>query len=265
MVIVRRRRALRPVWCFASLVLAGCAGESARQVPVCQAAWQELVIADELRPFYPEDGAWQSGNLVALSFSGESVYGSRERGLVYAPRGGFSVVSDADLPAIGMLAGAAALDGGVTFISIVDENGIYDVSSQRWRMVPQPGTRSYVQTTAAMGAKLAISYDHVELPEDGGDGTPAARFATYAPADATWRDTSEPPLADWHAPSLAWTGQGMLAWGGVDGERKPVSAAASYDLVEDAWTALNMEGAPVTPGGAIVWTGPEAVAWGGGR
>lgn len=258
-------RMLARLFRAAPLVLVSCAGESVRNLPTCQTAWQELVIPAELRPFYPEGGAWESGHLAVLSFSAQSPYKSQERGLVYDPLNGFSVMSEEGMPNIGALAPAVAWGDGVAFISVVDANGVYDVSSRQWVEVPAPGLSAYVQTTAGARADLAISYDRVTPPDGGAVGSVEARVATYALGDRTWRDASELPFTDWHGPALAWTGSELLAWGGTNGEHEEVSAAARYDPGLDAWLPVSMDGAPSAPGGGIAWTDPEAVAWGSQR
>ncbi len=112
-----RVRDLTRLWCVAPFVLAGCAGESVRHVPACQAAWQELIVPGELRPFYPAGGAWQLGHLAVLSFSAESPHESKERGIVYDVRKGFSAMSEAGMPDIGSLGGAVGWRREIAFIS----------------------------------------------------------------------------------------------------------------------------------------------------
>jgi hypothetical protein len=240
-----------------------------RHVPTCQAAWQELEVPAELRPFYPEGGAWQSGRLVVLGLSAESPYESRERGLVYDPRAGFSVVSEAGMPNIQMLAAAVAASDGVAFMSIVDANGTYDAVAEQWREVPDPGRNVHVQTVGSSGTELAISYDQLVESDDLGMGRRETGFSTHTPGDEIWRETSEPPFPDWNGPALAWTDHELLAWGGATyaggGDREPTNAAARYDPALDAWSSMSLQGAPTEPGGGMVWTDPEAVAWGSGR
>jgi len=226
-------------------------------------------VPEELRPFYPEGGAWQSGRLVGLSFSAQSPHESRERGLVYDPRAGFSVMPEEGMPNIGILAAAVVMGNDIAFLSVVDGNGAYNVTSAQWLEIPRPGSDANVLTTASSGAELAISYNEFVELDGGGGRTPEARYSTYAPGDETWRDTSEPPLADWHGAALAWTDHELLAWGGAvyrgSEDRKPVNAAARYDPALAAWSRVSMQDAPAEPGGSIVWTDPEAVAWGSER
>jgi hypothetical protein len=241
-----------------ALLLAGCAGESVRDIAVCQNAWQEIQVPAELSPFYPVAAAWTEGRLYLVGGS-DPQGASRESGLIYDPSSGFSVMSDQNIASLGVPVAALADGDGIFFLAGVDDSGRYDVATDSWSLLPRPDTGTGVLGSAVwLGDRIAISY--LRASKRSTTGTEAA-FFTYSPGDDAWKETSPPPLSDWQAPALTWTGQAMLAWGGVDSAGAGVSIATRYDPADDTWSALSTDGAPTTDGDGIVWTDPDAVAW----
>jgi hypothetical protein len=80
-----------------------------------------------------------------------------------------------------------------------------------------------------------------------------------------WDTLPPAPIATRESPSIAWTGEEMLVWGGVSGHAKPILHAdgAAYDPRSRSWRQL--PAAPLTPRqyASAAWTGTELVIWGG--
>jgi hypothetical protein len=66
--------------------------------------------------------------------------------------------------------------------------------------------------------------------------------------------------------SLVWTGDRMIAWGGVTatGVIDVVAIGGVYDPASDTWQPMSTDGAPDARRSAVgVWTGVDAIFWGG--
>jgi hypothetical protein len=71
-------------------------------------------------------------------------------------------------------------------------------------------------------------------------------------------------------PIVAWTGSGILVWGGYERtpgayeEGEPVQLASRFDLADMAWSAMQRSGEPtVRETAAMLWTGSRLLVWGG--
>lgn len=257
----RRSVAVALLGCGALFLVGGCAGESVRYVPTCQAAWHEIRIPEELRPFYPDGAAWLGGRVLALSEVYEFAGKSQEDLLAYTPGQGFTAPP---VPTnIGQPAATLVVDDGAVFVGMVDQSGRYELSTDTWSLLPRPD-HGGVYTAVSMGSRIAVAYER-DVPNPMGGATRDATFYGLTLGDEAWHELAPPPFADWFGPALAWTGKEILAWGGLRFERgdaEPLNRAARYDPDLDAWSAMGLDGAPTEPGGGIVWTGSEAVAWG---
>jgi len=260
-----------------ALAVSSCAGESVHRVPVCQAAWQELRVPHELLPFYPQAAVWQSGRLFAVRAPSYLKFPSQELGLIYDPVSGFSALPDEGMPAIDGTLAVVTTDDEIVFISSVNDTGAldaiwtYDPALESWRALPLPDSASGGVTAAArLGNEIAIDYERIN--SDAPAPAPVQEvFLRYRFGDEAWTEVSQPPIADWYAPALAWTGTEMLAWGGAQraseiGDPTPISAGARYDPARDTWASMSDQGAPTGSrwGATLVWTDPGAVAWGSG-
>jgi hypothetical protein len=237
-------------------LLSGCGGESVREIAPCRAAWQEIVIPSELKPFYPGAAVWHSGRLFLLRYSASSPLESRELGLIYDPARGFSTMSEADVPLMDINVAAIATGDAVVFFSYADQYGSYEVTTDTWSALPDPPRPGTTSGAVAMGQAMMVAHsvytDEVARP----------LFLTYRPGDADWTVTADPPVPDLRSPALVWTGDEVIAWGGMT---EPLSVGARYDPDLDAWTPMADDGAPASlnppPSRLGVWTGDAAVFW----
>lgn len=81
-------------------------------------------------------------------------------------------------------------------------------------------------------------------------------------AAAVWKALPDAGIAARSDPSVVWTRQAMIVWGGA-GQAGVLGDGASYDLATDRWAQLAP--APITPrrGQSAVWTGTKMVVFGG--
>ncbi len=84
-------------------------------------------------------------------------------------------------------------------------------------------------------------------------------------AAGRWSSLPAAPIAPRLDPSVVWTGQEMIVWGGASGPGGTQLHAdgAAYDPHSGQWHVLPP--APLSPreGQAAVWTGSEMIVWGG--
>lgn len=67
-------------------------------------------------------------------------------------------------------------------------------------------------------------------------------------------------------PAVAWNGQQVIVWGGVDNvsDGRPMNTGYALDRSTGEKVALPIQGAPSARQGALaVWTGEELLLWGG--
>lgn len=141
--------------------------------------------------------------------------------------------------------------------SPVNTGGRYNPKTDTWAaLAPSPlAARAYMQA-AWTGREMLIwsGYDVTQ-------GRLYRNGARYDPKTNTWA-----PMSTLGAPeatyfnTVVWTGQQMLAWGGVMGD----AGNGRYDPATDTWSALSANGAP--PWRYLhnaVWTGSEMLVHGG--
>lgn len=139
---------------------------------------------------------------------------------------------------------------------------------RRWLIGVAAALAAGAAVTAALWAAgvldgAATSTLEVREDRDAVDAEPPAETAAPpAPVLAgEWRTLPEPPIHR-DNPSLTWTGEQVLVWGGVAGAR-PRADGAALDPATGAWRRIP-EG-PLTGRSfhAAVWTGRELIVWGG--
>jgi N-acetylneuraminic acid mutarotase len=98
-----------------------------------------------------------------------------------------------------------------------------------------------------------------------GAGTPGRAF-NYDPVSDSWTaaSTANAPV-DRLDPSVVWTGQQVLVWGGIPPlSSTPLGDGGRYDPSLDLWTPIALAGAPSPrTGHGAVWAGTRMIIWGG--
>jgi hypothetical protein len=83
----------------------------------------------------------------------------------------------------------------------------------------------------------------------------------------TWQKIAKAPIAGRIGAGTVWTGNEMLAWGGVvrAGSIEAVGDGAAYDPLDGSWRSIRSSPHGVLGGGgqAAVWTGRRALFWAG--
>ena len=133
-------------------------------------------------------------------------------------------------------------------------------------------------TTGVVGSILglgALSRDRTQTPdEDGRPARPVESPTTPGPADpwndlrTGWTKMPSPPQARTTA-ATAWTGRGLIIWGGyvytgfsdeaVEGD------GFSFNAATRTWSSIAPSPLAARAAPASAWTGSELLIWGGGR
>ncbi|MCY1046251.1 hypothetical protein OV208_33385 [Corallococcus sp. bb12-1] len=155
--------------------------------------------------------------------------------------------------------------GGCTVNGVCGDGARFDVAARSWSPLSSlkaPAART-LHTAVWTGQRMLVwggvgCGERPQLPC--GDG------AAYAPDTDTWSalpTQGAPSARGWH--TAAWTGQGMLVWGGEEPQQARVLGdGARYDVETGTWTPLSGTGAPVARRyHSAVWTGQEWLVWGG--
>ncbi len=85
--------------------------------------------------------------------------------------------------------------------------------------------------------------------------------AAYDPVSNAWRAIAEAPIVGRTAPQMAWTGEGVLVFGGNDDAFEPLTDGAAYDPATDTWRPMApLPDALMRVQPVVTWTGSELVA-----
>lgn len=91
--------------------------------------------------------------------------------------------------------------------------------------------------------------------------------ARYNPSLNSWTAmTSVGALSARQIPTMLWTGNRVLIWGGVDDDTSGtnVNNGSRYNPANNTWLAVTNAGAPAARGEyAAIWSGVEMIVWGG--
>src|SRR5204863_2676678 len=84
-------------------------------------------------------------------------------------------------------------------------------------------------------------------------------------ASGHWETLPPAPIVARQSPSVVWTGQEMLVWGGASGIRQDILHAdgAAYNPRSRTWRRLPTAPLTARQYPAAAWTGTEMVIWGG--
>jgi hypothetical protein len=152
--------------------------------------------------------------------------------------------------------------GGYDGTNYLDDGASYDPSGDTWAVL-----------TAAPSGMERSNHTAVWAPSrnemiiwGGADSAGAVNTGLlYDTSSGSWSQvttTGAPSARYYH--TAAWTGSGMLIWGG--GGTGIFSDGAIYDPATDTWTASSA-GASTTPSARYqhgwVWTGSALVVWSG--
>ena len=144
---------------------------------------------------------------------------------------------------------------------VEQDGGIYDPVQNAWTALPTAGAPSARECQAAVWTGSDMIIWGGDASGYFGDG------ARYNPGSNVWVNlaTNNAPQARTGLlrtlPSV-WTGSEMIVWGGWNGGY--LNTGGRYNPSADAWTAVQMNGAPpVRQGNAGVWTGNNLLIWGG--
>lgn len=137
------------------------------------------------------------------------------------------------------------------------DGAAYDPASDSWTPLPRSPLRtSYGREGVWTGEELIVwGGEH-------GDGSHVApdTGAAFNPATGKWRRLPPSPYWSLAGHTLVWTGEEMIAWGGVTSNP---TTAASYDPATNEWTPLPQGPLGSRHGQVGLWTGEELIVWGG--
>ncbi len=145
------------------------------------------------------------------------------------------------------------------------DGAIYHLSTRRWEYLPAPEGmvgRGRNHQTLWIGDGVFIWGGH------GDDDEQLPRGGGVLRLDAlSWEPTPrEGAHAAAHRPTMVWTGNEVLMWGGLGDEDEYIGTGASYDPESREWQPLSQDGAPrARSAHTAVWTGHEMLVFGGAR
>jgi N-acetylneuraminic acid mutarotase len=153
--------------------------------------------------------------------------------------------------------------GGGSEGEFLNDGAVYDPKQKEWRLMSQKNAPSPRWAHAAVwtGKEMIVwggrsSFQMTAHKNDGGRYDPVAD--KWTPIETSLDIVGRSQLA------AVWTGQELVAWGGVsDGGRTPGSGFR-YNPATEAWAMLQSENAPkgrMEP--CFVWSGKELIVWGG--
>jgi hypothetical protein len=233
-----------------ALACAACGGQSARDIPVCHAAWRELEVPAEYQGFQAHAAFWHDGRLYLRDQSDRT----DRHLLIFEPSTRSFSFPDIALPPAWF---PAALGESVfVFVGRV-ANARYDAGTDAWEELPpmpiaSDETYAVPYGAAAMGDELFVP---VVLY---GVGEQHTGYYAFAPATSTWRELSSKG-DDRSGGNVLWTGTEVIDWGGSDVPPDPSSAGARFDPIDGAWRPMSEDGAPTGSETTTLWTGQEAV------
>lgn len=116
---------------------------------------------------------------------------------------------------------------------------VYAVDSDSWRSIPSP--------PSPLGGRPAVVTTDDELVVWGGGQANGARLGLD---EMVWRmmnaSGAPPPMA---YPAIAWTGDAVFVWGGLDDAYSYIADGGMYDLAQDTWRPV------------AVWIGERVVVF----
>ena len=150
--------------------------------------------------------------------------------------------------------------GGVVATGTLDTGGVYEPATDSWT----PTTL----TDAPLRRQAPAIWDGTEMVFWGVDmaALQPPPGAAYDPAGDSWSPvtaTGQPETRRDH--TLAWTGETMVAWGGLGMVSLELQQGGGrYDPILDAWSSMSLDGAPLQrQDHTAVWTGRFVIVWGG--
>jgi N-acetylneuraminic acid mutarotase len=156
--------------------------------------------------------------------------------------------------------------GGLDHVGQGIGNGAaYDPVADTWSPITPAGAPSgrFFHTAVWTGTEMIVWGGFAGFVP----GSPTTAFATggaYDPGSDSWRATSRTgaPLPR-GAHVAAWTGSGMIVWGGSSGHAA-IAGGGIYDPVTESWTPTSTDGEPSgRVGHSGTWVGERFIVWGG--
>jgi Kelch motif len=133
------------------------------------------------------------------------------------------------------LSGKLIIAGGsVSCSGSLASAGSYDPSTDTWSAVPDLGNARAQHTVVSSGSAV---YVFGGLSDCANGATQLASLERWTPGDLSWTvvNGANAP-AGRYAHESAWTGSGLLIYGGSSGAQPYVTSGALFDPVSNAWT-----------------------------
>ena len=138
------------------------------------------------------------------------------------------------------------------------DGGVYDLNSSSWSAIQTagaPDANYSIQGASLVGKRMVI----LTIENTSGLVTPFV----YDLTTDTWTMGTQASSVRVDF-SLAWTGNGLIIWGGRSNSTTYFNDGLEYDLSTDSWTTFNLAGAPTARSrAASVWTGDQLLIFGG--
>lgn len=145
--------------------------------------------------------------------------------------------------------GGLGADGNATA-----DGAALDPVSSRWRVLAAAPVAARAGHAAVLGDGRVWVFGG-----SGADGAALNDGAVYDPATDTWEAIPASPLSGRVDPEVAWTGTGLLVWGGRDGDEEQRGGASLADGAiyrpASGWEVLPDAPVPLRGGVASTWTG----------
>jgi hypothetical protein len=126
---------------------------------------------------------------------------------------------------------------------------------------PAGVTRRWIAAVAAAALIAALFPAMLLLRHESAATTPAPTSSISSQL-GSWEVIPVAPLSPRKLPSVVWTGDEFIVWGGSDGNPHPLADGAAYDPATRTWRTI----APTTrahPGANAVWAGDRLVVLAG--
>lgn len=138
------------------------------------------------------------------------------------------------------------------------DGAAYDPASGRWReMAPGPSGSGGAETHGVWTGEEALFFwigDSIDGPEG---------LAAYNPGTDSWRELEPWPLGPRDGVHVVWTGELLVAAGGVSGDRIADPFGAAYDLARGEWAVLPDPPFPHWVPGSVMWAAEKLIGVGG--
>jgi hypothetical protein len=137
----------------------------------------------------------------------------------------------------------------------------YDPATRSWRKLARMPVARYASSVWWDGSEAFFVGGQRRIPRGWRYGL-LARGVAYDPGTDRWRRIA--PMEEPRQGEVSiWTGDDLLAWGGIGEGGTIPRHGESYDPATDAWTALPRSPLRARVDAITVWTGSEMLIWGG--